>query len=85
MLVAAEPGRTFGGLNRWMGPADWPQAASLLHGTQQKGGTGMSGWMWMWTWWALRASAQRSGSRFRFPGFCTICLEEAHDRVQNLS
>ncbi len=36
VLVAAEPGRSFGGLNRSMGPADWPQATSLLHGTQQK-------------------------------------------------
>ena len=51
-------------------PLDGP-----LHGTQQKaeqglGGVGGYGW-------ALRASAQRSGSRFRF--LCTTCLEEAHN------
>ena len=48
VLVAAEPGRSFSGLNRSMGPADWPQATSLLHGTQQKRDRGGSEWVSGW-------------------------------------
>ena len=77
-MVAAEPGRSFGGLNRSMGPADWPQATSLLHGTQQKRDRG--GWVGGWGGLSTRLG---STFRFSFSVLCTRCLEEANNHAKH--